>query len=84
MRILLAAAAMLAATATIDTASAQNYPWCALYGNSHGGTNCGFVSLQQCRAAIFGNGGDCQPNPLFYAAPADYPVRGKKVRRYYY
>ena len=84
MRILLAAAALLAASATIDTASAQDYPWCARYGNSHGGTNCGFVSWAQCRAAISGNGGDCQPNPFFYAGGYEQPVRGKKVRRYYY
>jgi len=33
-------------------ARAQNYPWCAIYsgGAAGGGTNCGFVSYEQCRA----------------------------------
>jgi len=31
--------------------------WCAQYGGTHGGTNCGFYSFQQCEAARSGNGG---------------------------
>jgi hypothetical protein len=30
--------------------------WCAQYGGTHGGTNCGFYSFQQCEAARSGNG----------------------------
>jgi Protein of unknown function (DUF3551) len=41
--------------------------WCANYG-SHGGTNCGFYSFEQCRATVSGIGGSCQPNPFSRAA----------------
>lgn len=34
--------------------------WCAYYRT--GSTNCGFSTLQQCRATISGIGGYCQPN----------------------
>jgi len=27
--------------------------------------NCGFVSYEQCRAALSGNGGSCEVNPLY-------------------
>ena len=60
--------AMLAALGWSDRAAAVEYPWCAYYGDSHGGINCGFTSLAQCRAAISGNSGYCQPNP-YYSAP---------------
>jgi hypothetical protein len=30
-----------------------------------GTLNCGFVSLDQCRAALSGNGGSCEVNPLY-------------------
>ena len=30
-----------------------------------GTVNCGFVSLEQCRAALSGNGGSCEANPLY-------------------
>ncbi len=33
--------------------------WCANYQN--GSRNCGFYSFEQCRAAISGIGGSCQP-----------------------
>ncbi len=37
--------------------------WCANYGGGKGGgTNCGFHSYDQCRAAISGNGGMCSRN----------------------
>ena len=41
-----------------------SYPWCAQYG-SLGGRNCGFSTLQQCQAAISGNGGYCEQNPMY-------------------
>jgi hypothetical protein len=37
------------------------YPWCASYPLDLG-NNCGFVSLEQCRASITGLGGQCYPN----------------------
>ena len=41
--------------------------WCAEYGGffGGGGTNCYFRTLQQCRAAISGNGGYCRPNTFY-------------------
>jgi hypothetical protein len=43
------------------------YPWCAEYwGRSGGGgTNCGFLTLEQCRAAVSGVGGSCEPNQFY-------------------
>ena len=38
--------------------------WCAQYGGSNGGTNCGFYSFQQCEAARWGNGGFCYQKPF--------------------
>ncbi len=68
MRMIIAAAALvlvgiLAGSISDRAAAATDYPWCAIYGDSHGGINCGFTSLAQCRAAISGNGGYCQYNP---------------------
>jgi hypothetical protein len=41
------------------------YPWCAQYGDRDGARNCGFSTLEQCRAAISGNGGYCEENPMY-------------------
>jgi hypothetical protein len=46
---------------------AQNYPWCAQYSGDLGGQNCGFSTLQQCRATVSGVGGFCTENPMFPA-----------------
>jgi hypothetical protein len=46
------------------------YPWCAQYSNEHGGKNCGFATLEQCRATVSGNGGYCERNPMFTSLPA--------------
>jgi hypothetical protein len=43
--------------------AATSYPWCASYPMDLG-TNCGFVSLEQCRASITSLGGQCYPNGL--------------------
>ena len=40
---------------TVCAASADPYKWCAVDSNS-GGTNCGFVTIEQCRATITGKG----------------------------
>lgn len=47
-------------------AAADPYKWCAAYRN--GGTNCGFTTIEQCRATVGGVGGSCDPNP-FYTGP---------------
>jgi hypothetical protein len=67
MRALLCAAgALVAATLMAGSAQAQNYPWCAVYGNGFGGTNCGFSTFRQCLATIQGLGGSCQPNTQYH------------------
>jgi hypothetical protein len=82
MRTMLAAAAMLMAASAADTAAAVDYPWCALYGDSHGGINCGFVTAAQCNMAISGNGGSCIPNGFYAMGHDPVPVRSKKARRH--
>jgi hypothetical protein len=54
------------------SAQAQNYPWCAEYG-MQGTSNCGFVTVQQCMAALSGNGGWCLQNPMFRPGPDSVP-----------
>lgn len=60
---------------------AIEYPWCAQYsgGDHGGGRNCGFSTLEQCRATVSGIGGFCEPN-LFYAGPARGSAQGKPKR----
>lgn len=80
MRKRLAGTIMLAALAaaivlTPAAAKADPYRWCAVYGGEDaGGTNCGFVTLEQCRATISGMGGSCEPNQ-FYTGPTATPAR---------
>lgn len=40
------------------TTERGGYHWCAAYSN--GSTNCGFSTIEQCRAAVSGVGGSCQ------------------------
>jgi hypothetical protein len=47
---------------TIGAAS-DLFKWCAVDSNS-GGTNCGFVTIEQCRATISGKGGSCEPKQV--------------------
>jgi len=72
MRMLFAIAATLVATAAVDgatnAAQADPYRWCAQY-SSKGARNCYFVTLEQCRAAIAGNGGFCEPNTFYDGHP---------------
>jgi hypothetical protein len=69
--VLVAGLATLGASAfTSVPAKADPYRWCAEYGSSHGGRNCGFVTLSQCRAAIMGdNRATCTLNPYFTGRP---------------
>ena len=47
------------------------YPWCAVYGGrGGGGTNCGFLTIEQCRATVRGIGGFCAPNQFYNPRPA--------------
>ena len=70
MRKRLAGTIILAALAaaivlTPAAAKADPYRWCAVYGGDMGGaSNCGFVTIEQCRATISGKGGSCQPKQV--------------------
>jgi hypothetical protein len=68
MRLVVGTLATLLVLFAIDaaptSAQADPYRWCAMYG-ARGATNCYFVSLDQCRAALSGMGGFCQPNNFY-------------------
>jgi len=65
-----------------DGAKADPYRWCAQYGTSDdNGTNCYFVTLDQCRAAIAGNGGFCTPNNFYDGTPVSGGERGTRRSR---
>jgi len=74
MRLIPFAALALAAPALFTApASAQpahiEYPWCAVYGGDAGGaSNCGFTTIEQCRATVSGIGGSCEPNQFYTAS----------------
>lgn len=54
---------------TAGTAKADPYRWCADYGMQGGGTNCYFLTLQQCQAAISGMGCFCRENGFYDGRP---------------
>ena len=57
-------AGLLAAMPASRAEKATVYPWCAQYGSDYDGTNCGFVSYEQCQLTLRGNGGFCIRNPF--------------------
>ena len=79
----LLAAMILAAGVVVLTpvaGRADPYQWCAVYsGDAGGASNCGFVTIEQCRATVSGIGGFCEPNP-FYTGPAERPA--KRARKH--
>lgn len=57
------------------------YPWCAVYsGDGGGGTNCGFLTIEQCRATVSGIGGFCAPNQFYN--PKASTDRARKPRKH--
>ena len=75
--------AFVAATgAGIVPAQADPYPWCAVYG-ARGASNCGFLTWEQCWAAISGNGGFCNRNNFYDGRPVTTPEDGpaRRVKR---
>jgi hypothetical protein len=46
-----------------DAEAIGPFAWCADVGGDVGTVNCGFVTLEQCRANVIGIGGQCYPNP---------------------
>lgn len=86
MRVILALLCAVMAIATVDTARADPYRWCAVYSGGGmfgggGGKNCGFVTLAQCRATISGIGGRCEPNPFYDGRPVVTPEERAAPRR---
>ena len=67
----LAAVAGFAIISFAGTATADPYRWCATYA-TWGATNCGFVTIEQCRATVSGIGGSCKING-FYTGPEEKP-----------
>jgi len=76
-KLAVATAAGFAAILIVEMAMAEPYRWCATYG-ARGARNCGFVTLEQCRATVSGIGGSCSEN-LFYTGP-EQTVRPKRKR----
>ena len=76
---------ILAGIASISATPARaeiEYPWCAQYGDSYGGgRNCGFSTIEQCRATVRGIGGFCEPN-LFYPGSASDTSNSKHKRQH--
>jgi hypothetical protein len=80
LRAALALAAVVTAGALDATPASAQGAWCAQY-NGRGGTNCGFYTWEQCRAAVSGVGGFCSPSPYaYYPEPQPIP---RKLRRQY-
>ena len=76
-----ALAVAIAGLAATPARAADPYRWCAEYGGDMGGTSsCYFHTLDQCRAAISGNGGFCRQNPYYTGAPEGLPGRAKPRR----
>ena len=78
MRMISAALAITVLGLFVGVPSARaeiTYPWCAQYGDRDGARNCGFSTLEQCRAAISGNGGYCEQNPMYRPAAEHPPSR---------
>ena len=73
MRIIFADCRCCSCAAAFATpAQADPYRWCAHYsGEGGGGSNCYFLTIEQCRAAISGVGGHCGPNPFYDGVPVD-------------
>lgn len=83
---LFAAIASLAMLAAPGAAAADPYRWCAVLGGSSddAGTNCYFVTLEQCRATVSGVGGFCTVNQFYDGRPVVTPgpdtTRRKRTR----
>ena len=76
---------ILAAIASMSVTPVRaeiEYPWCAQYSSEDGGgRNCGFSTLEQCRATVSGIGGSCEPN-LFYPRSASDTSQSKRKRQH--
>jgi hypothetical protein len=77
--------ATLAATILMGFASgttrADPYQWCANYGPDEGSTNCYFITLQQCQAAVSGVGGFCARNNFYDGRAEEDPAPRRSKKR---
>jgi len=74
----LAALALAASPARAYDYPYDPYPWCAVYSSDMGAaSNCGFLTLEQCRATVSGIGGFCEPNQ-FYNPRRSAPRRHRR------
>ena len=72
-KLTLVLAALVGAAAFGGSANADPYKWCAQYGGRDGVTNCYFVNIAQCRAAISGDSsGFCRPNTFYTGNDSRY------------
>ena len=82
MRSMIFGVTILLATFMTRSAQADPYQWCAEYGGFRGGgaTNCYFLTLQQCQAAVSGVGGFCRRN-TFYTGPESAGRSSKRKKK---
>jgi Protein of unknown function (DUF3551) len=74
MRAALTALILSAAGTVIVDDSAVAQSWCAI--SNQGATNCGFSTIDLCRAEVSGNGGSCIPEaPVGHRQPRAANVR---------
>ncbi len=86
MRSMTLAVAVLAVPAVLMSSPARAYdlpydpyPWCAVYsGDAGGASNCGFLTIAQCRATVSGIGGSCEPNQFYNPRQAGAHTRKKQ------
>jgi hypothetical protein len=82
--IILAATAVIGIAAAVifapGNARAENYPWCAVLNVGDASYNCGFTTIEQCRATASGLGGICERN-LFYDEPVRAPAKRARMHR---
>jgi hypothetical protein len=60
-----------AAAASVATVQAQNYPWCSMVDLGEEILNCGFDSLEQCKASLSGGGDTCIQNNTYKPPPPE-------------
>ena len=77
------AAVTFSLLASAGPASAIDYPWCAQYmgGEMGGGRNCGFETIEQCRATVSGIGGFGEHNHFYQGAAVREPVKRRHKAR---
>jgi hypothetical protein len=60
-----------AAVLSVSAAQAQNYPWCARVDLGDVVDNCGFDSLEQCKASLGGTHDFCVENNTYKPPPPE-------------